>query len=267
MYRKAAVAGQFYPGQKETLREQVITYLQPQKEPLPAIGIMVPHAGYVYSGAIAGQTFARVQVPERILLLGPNHTGYGAERAVYPSGSWQTPLGETTIDSFLAGQIVARCEEATADELAHRFEHSLEVQLPFIQVKSPRAQLVPLCLSHGPLAGLLKFGRCLGRLLAEQKGPTLLVASTDMTHFESAESARLKDMKALQRVLALDPEGLYHVVVRERISMCGVVPTVVMLAAALELGAQKASLVHYGHSGDISGDTSEVVGYAGVVIT
>lgn len=267
MHRTAAVAGQFYAGQKEALREQVSNFLQQKLEPQQAIGIMVPHAGYVYSGAIAGQTFGRVQVPDRVVLLGPNHTGYGAKQSVYPGGSWQTPLGDIPIDSCLAEQIIAGCGEATADELAHRYEHSLEVQVPFIQIKAPQARLVPVCLGHAPLQQLLDFGHCLGRLLAAQPEPTLLVASSDMTHFESADSARQRDMKALERVLALDAEGLYRLVTGEGISMCGVVPTVVMLAAARELGARKGTLVRYGNSGETTGDNAEVVGYAGVVIT
>ncbi len=266
MHRTAAVAGQFYSGQKEALREQVSNFLQQKLEARQAIGIMVPHAGYVYSGAIAGQTFGRVQVPDRVVLLGPNHTGYGAKQAVYPGGSWRTPLGDIPIDSCLAEQIILGCGEATADELAHRYEHSLEVQVPFIQVKAPQARLVPVCLGHAPLQQLLDFGHSLGRLLAAQPEPTLLVASSDMTHFESAESARRRDMKALEKVLALDAEGLYRLVTSEGISMCGVVPTVVMLAAARELGAKKGTLVRYGNSGETTGDNAEVVGYAGVVI-
>lgn len=267
MHRTAAVAGQFYPGQKEALQEQVGNFLQNKIQPQQAVGIMVPHAGYVYSGAIAGQTFGRVKVPDRVVLLGPNHTGYGAPQAVYSAGSWQTPLGDIPIDSCLAEQIIAGCGEATADELAHRYEHSLEVQVPFIQMKAPRARLVPVCLGHAPLQQLLDFGRSLGQLLATQSVPTLLVASSDMTHFESAESARQRDMKALEKILALDAEGLYRLVAAEAISMCGVMPTVVMLAAARELGAHEGTLVRYGTSGETTGDNAEVVGYAGVVIS
>jgi hypothetical protein len=266
MHRTAAVAGQFYAGEKKALREQVRNLLHQKLEPQKAVGIMVPHAGYIYSGAIAGQTFSLVQVPDRVVLLGPNHTGYGAAQAVYPAGSWQTPLGDILIDSSLAGQIIAGCGEATADELAHRYEHSLEVQVPFIQMKAPQARLVPVCLGHAPLQQLLDFGRSLGRLLATQPEPALLVASSDMTHFESAASARQRDMKALEKILAVDAEGLYRLVAAEAISMCGVVPTVVMLAAARELGACKGTLVRYGNSGETSGDHAEVVGYAGVII-
>ena len=266
MHRAAAVAGQFYPGQKEELRKQVNNYLHLGEQPQSAIGIMVPHAGYVYSGAIAGQTFSGVKVPDRVVLLGPNHTGYGAMEAVYPAGSWETPLGNIAIDDRLAEQIISVCGQAVADELAHLYEHSLEVQVPFIQMRAPNAQLVPICLGHAPLEELLDFGQSLGRLVAAQQVPTLLVASSDMTHFEPADVAREKDLRAIDRVLDLDPEGLYRLVASERISMCGVVPTVVMLAAARELGAQKGILVRYGNSGETTGDNAEVVGYAGVVI-
>ncbi len=266
MDRQAAVAGQFYPGGRKELQAAVVAYLRQMPASEPAIGLMVPHAGYVYSGAIAGVTFGQVNIPDRVVLLGPNHTGYGVPRAVYPSGVWHTPLGAAQVDGELACRIVEDCPGALADELAHRFEHSLEVQVPFIQVAAPKARLVPVCLAQAPLRELMEFGICLGRLLATDATPALLVASSDMTHFESAEAARSKDEKALERILALDPEGLYRRVAADRISMCGVVPTVVMLAAARELGAQRARLVRYGHSGERSGDYGEVVGYAGVII-
>lgn len=266
MDRQAAVAGQFYPGRQKELKAEVVAFLRQRRAPEQAIGMMVPHAGYIYSGAIAGETFSQVKIPDRVVLIGPNHTGHGAPRAVYPSGVWHTPLGEARIDGDLAARIIDDCPGSLADELAHRYEHSLEVQVPFIQVAAPQARLVPVCLAPAPLRELLEFGTCLGRLLATGSPPALLVASSDMTHFESAEAAREKDQKALDRILALDPEGLYRRVAADRISMCGVVPTVVMLAAARELGAQRARLVRYGHSGERSGDYGEVVGYAGVIV-
>jgi AmmeMemoRadiSam system protein B len=266
MQRQPVVAGQFYPGQADELRRTVKEFLTGEKPPRSAIGMMVPHAGYVYSGAIAGQTFSRVEIPPTVVLLGPNHTGYGSHLAVFPSGSWATPLGEAEVNADLSARIIEECPGAIADDLAHRFEHSLEVQIPFIQVKSPTTRIVPVCVGHSSLDSLLAFGEALGQVVEKTPGKVLLVGSSDMTHYESAEKARDQDMKALKKILELDSDGLYHLVLTERISMCGVFPMVVLLAAAQHLGAKKGTLVHYGNSGDVTGDRAEVVGYAGVII-
>jgi len=267
MDRDPAVAGQFYPGQTDTLRNTVASLLPTVAEPQRAIGIMVPHAGYVYSGAIAGATFARVKMPGRVVILGPNHHGLGAAAAVYPDGRWLTPLGPVTVDDGLASRLLKDCPGLRADESAHRYEHSLEVQLPFIQAENPQTSIVPLCIGHLRLEELLSMGKAIGASLARSEQEVLLVASSDMTHYEPGEIAREKDQRALDRVLALDPEGLYRTVREGRISMCGVMPTVLMLAAARELGATDAVLVRYGNSGDVTGDQSQVVGYAGVVVS
>ncbi len=240
--------------------------MPPAEEEREAVGIVVPHAGYLYSGAIAGQTFARVGVPKRVVILGPNHHGLGQPAAVYPEGSWLTPLGEIAIDRELTAAILRECPGMVPDAAAHRLEHSLEVQLPFIQVRQPQAAIVPICLSFGQIDDLLALGEGLGRALAACPEKVLMVASSDMTHYEPGTVAREKDRQALEPLLALDPQGLYHTVRGERISMCGVVPTVVMLAAARHLGASRAELVHYGNSGDVTGDQSQVVGYAGVIV-
>lgn len=266
MQRFPAVAGQFYPERPDALRKMVEQFLAAPVEGRPAVGLVSPHAGYVYSGAIAGQTFAQVKVPRRVVILGPNHHGFGHPGAVYASGSWVTPLGETPIDAELAERILERCPGLAADEAAHRHEHSLEVQLPFIQARMPEATIVPICLGHGTLGELLGIGEGLGEVLLERPGEVLMVASSDMTHYESSEAAREKDMLALDRILALDPEGLYRTVADSGISMCGVIPVTVMLAAAKRAGAGKGTLVRYGNSGDVTGDQSQVVGYAGVVI-
>lgn len=266
MQRPFAVAGQFYPDRPDVLRQTVQELLPKVPAPQPAVGVMVPHAGYVYSGAIAGETFARVRVPPRVVILGPNHHGIGHRAAVYAAGSWFTPLGETAVDGELADLLLAECPGLGADPAAHRFEHSLEVQLPFIQVLAPRAAIVPVCLGRLSLEDLLTMGEGMGRVLSRFPGEVLLVASTDMTHYEPGDVARKKDRSALDRVLALDPEGLYRTVQDGRISMCGMIPTVLMLAAARQLGATAATLVRYGNSGEVTGDQAQVVGYAGVVV-
>lgn len=267
MLRTAVVAGQFYPGQKESLLKSVRSLMPSISEQKTATAIMSPHAGYLYSGKVAGQTFAAVKIPSTVVILGPNHHGRGHTAAVYARGAWETPIGETLIAEQLADQILAQCTMAAEDTLAHRFEHSLEVQLPFLQMKAPETSIVPICISRMPLDLLLEMGNGLARAISSCAEAPLIVASTDMTHYESGNNARTKDFMALEKVLELDPAGLYEVVFEHRISMCGVLPTVVMLQAAKTLGADKAELILYSNSGDVTGDQSEVVGYAGVMIS
>jgi AmmeMemoRadiSam system protein B len=266
MLRSAVVAGQFYPGRKEGLLETVDALIAPKTVDQPAIALMSPHAGYVYSGGVAGRTFSAVKIPEEIIILGPNHHGRGHIAAVYSRGEWETPLGRTKISSELADRILAECPMTADDTVAHYSEHSLEVQLPFLQFRAPHATIVPICISRMPLEVLLQLGDGLARAVQSSHSRPLIVASTDMTHYESGETAHKKDFLALEKVLALDPTGLYDVVLQHKISMCGVLPTVIMLQAAIALGAQNAELIAYSNSGDVTGDQSEVVGYAGVRI-
>ena len=267
MNRSPAVAGQFYPDNAQSLRRLIQSYCPIVDEKIAALGIMVPHAGYVYSGAIAGAAFARVRIPSKVILLGPNHHGLGARAALFPSGNWQTPLGAVAIDEDLAGELLTACPLLSEDPRAHLTEHSLEVQVPFLQVLAPDCRIVPLCLGHLSLAELLELGAALARVLAAHSGEVLMIASSDMTHYEPGAVAREKDEGALQRIIALDPAGLYRTVRDGRISMCGVLPTVAMLEAARLAGASRATLIRYGNSGDITGDQSSVVGYAGVVLS
>jgi AmmeMemoRadiSam system protein B len=266
MLRSAVVAGQFYPGQKEGLLEAVDALMSPEVSAQSTIAVMSPHAGYIYSGGVAGQTFSGMKIPDEVVILGPNHTGRGHMAAVYASGAWETPLGQTNISAELAKRVLAECPMTAEDSVAHRFEHSLEVQLPFLQFLSPQSSIVPVCISRMPLEMLLQLGDGLARAMSSCTSAPLIVASSDMTHYESGKIAREKDFLALDKVLALDPEGLYEVVHEHSISMCGVLPTVVMLQAALALGAENAELIAYSNSGDVTGDQSEVVGYAGVRI-
>ena len=263
MLRTAVVAGQFYSGNKERLQSDVEA-LMVAATPEPSIAMMSPHAGYVYSGAVAGKTFSHVKVPKEVIIIGPNHHGRGHAAAVCAQGAWETPLGRVEIASSLAGRLLAECPMAADDCTAHMDEHSLEVQVPFLQHTSPGLQIVPLCIGRMPLDTLLALGDGMARVISSCEESPLIVASTDMTHYEAGEIARKKDSLALDRVLALDPEGLYEVVYENKISMCGVLPTVVMLRAALALGATQAELVAYSNSGDVTGDQSSVVGYAGV---
>jgi AmmeMemoRadiSam system protein B len=262
--RQPCVAGRFYPAEPERLRAEVASLLGAPAGPRrPAVAILSPHAGYVFSGKVAGATWAQVEVPARVILLCPNHTGLGARVSLWPDGAWRTPLGELPVDAGLAGDLLAS-GEVEADREAHRREHALEVQLPFLQTLRPDASIAALCLGHLTLARCRALGRAVAAA-ARARG-ALVVASSDMSHYVPAEVARRKDRMALERVEALDDRGLHEVVEREDISMCGYVPATVMLAAARELGAKAGALVLYRTSGDVTGDDSSVVGYAGAVV-
>jgi hypothetical protein len=267
MLREPAVAGQFYPADSVSLTELLTQFCSRQIDRVAATGIMVPHAGYVYSGAIAGKVFDRVTIPNRVILLGPNHHGAGHPGAVYASGRWKTPLGEIDIDAALAQELIESCSFLQADTQAHRLEHSLEVQVPFIQHLNPQATLVPICLGHQQLNQLLSIAAAIADAVHRSPEPVLLIASSDMTHFESAKSALLKDRMALDCIEALNPEGLFRTVVEQRISMCGFIPTVVMLKAALLLGATQSEIVAYGNSGDVTNDYNDVVAYAAALVS
>lgn len=265
MIREPVVAGMFYPASRDALAAEVDRFLAPSGHlPEAALGVLVPHAGYVYSGAVAGATYARVKVPDRALLLGPNHTGLGRSRmALSIASSWRSPLGAVPSDPPLLQKLRA-AQGVAKDEAAHEREHSLEVQLPFLQRARPDLRLAALCLAHLSLEECRELSLAIAEAVRET--PSLLVASSDMSHYLPAPEARRRDARALEPLLALDAPGLYRVVHEEEISMCGVIPAVVMLLAAVALGARSAELVRYSHSGEASGDHDRVVGYAGVLI-
>jgi AmmeMemoRadiSam system protein B len=263
MDREPAVAGRFYTDHPAALRKQVDAFLAAGGERAAAKGLVAPHAGYVYSGAIAGEVYARVDVPARVIVLGPNHTGRGAAAALWPDGRWRLPSGDVPVDAELTAALAAS-PLVERDVEAHLSEHSLEVQVPFLSRARPGVSFAALCLGHLRLRECEALGRDVARAAAA--ADALVVASSDMSHYVPAEVARAKDRLAIDRVLALDPEGLYDVVHREAISMCGIIPATVMLFAVRELGARRAELVRWGHSGETSGDLRQVVGYAGIVV-
>ena len=235
-------------------------------EARPALMAMVPHAGYVYSGATAGRVFGAIEVPNRVIVLCPNHTGRGARLSIWAKGEWDTPLGAVPVDEELAGAILEEDSRFTDDSRAHRNEHAIEVELPFLLVKNPEFRLTPIVISHWRTEELVSFGQAIARAVQRVDGPVLIVASTDMSHFVSADEAKAGDDKALKAVVSLDPKQLCDTVLGEGISMCGVMPTAVALAAANSLGASQSELVDYTHSGLVTGDNSSVVAYAGVII-
>lgn len=269
LVRHPAVAGRFYPRDPDALREEVGAYLsQPSKHRLiRAIGCIAPHAGYIYSGHVAGSVFARLEVPELCLIMCPNHTGMGRPLAIMSEGEWQTPLGEVPIDTAFAAALKRHCPLLEEDSTAHRNEHAAEVELPFLQATQRNLRFVPIALGTGQFELLEILGNAIGDAVGECASRVLMVASSDMNHYESDAVTRIKDHKAIAPILALDPRGLYNVVTQEQVSMCGFGPAVAMLTAAKKLGAKSAELVKYATSGDVSGDRDLVVGYAGMIVS
>ena len=269
--RHPAVAGRFYPGDPDDLRAEARRYLtqaNPANQvPLRALGCIAPHAGYMYSGHVAGAVFARVEVPKRCIVLCPNHTGMGRALAIMSEGAWETPLGAIPIDTELAAALKERFPALNEDSAAHRAEHAAEVELPFLLLRQTELRFVPIALGTGQFEVLEQLGKALADVIAAQNDPLLIVASSDMNHYESDAVTRVKDHRAIERILTLDARGLFDVVTQQDISMCGFGPAVTMLTAARQLGAKSAELVKYATSGDVSGDRDRVVGYAGVVVS
>lgn len=274
--RRPAVAGRFYPSNPEVLARDIEEYAHAESEApggaaeatfAGAIGCLVPHAGYMYSGHVAGAVYRRLPARSSYIILAPNHFGRGAPLAIMSTGAWLTPLGAAPIDPPLARSLARACHLLVEDAEAHAGEHSLEVQLPFLQHLVKEFSFVPVLIGVGGYAALESLGRGVARVVKQTEKPILIVASSDMNHYEPDDVTRIKDRKAIDPILALDPKGLYEVIRREDISMCGYGPAVAMLTAAKELGATRAELVKYATSGDTSGDRSTVVGYAGIVVT
>lgn len=265
--REAAVAGQFYPDNPNKLRDAIESYACKTESPVEAKGIVVPHAGYIYSGQVASEVFSSIQLPRRILILGPNHTGRGATLALAPAGSWRMPLGSVSIDAEMNGILLRECSALEEDAAAHRNEHAIEVQLPFIQMLQPDFSFSAICIQTIDYSILDNLGHAMARTIQALKEPVLLMASSDMTHYESADEASKQDRFAINCILNIDPAGLYQTVLEKRISMCGFAPTVAVLVACKDMGAISGRLIRYTNSGEASGDDSRVVAYAGIVVS
>lgn len=263
--REPAVAGQFYPGSRSAL-EAAIREMTGNGPAKSAIGVMVPHAGYMYSGTVAGSVFGSVELPCCYVILGPNHTGIGPAASIMTSGVWRTPCGDSVIDSALAGAILDNSDFLQDDDSAHMREHSIEVQIPFLQCLHEKAEFVPIALMSANPEICRDVGHAVAAAVRYSANPALLVASSDMTHYESQEQAKMKDELALQRIIELDPDGLMETVLGNEITMCGVAPVAAMLYACQELGATEVEMVRYRTSGDMTGDYSQVVGYAGLIV-
>ncbi|MFZ5996706.1 MAG: AmmeMemoRadiSam system protein B [Nitrospirota bacterium] len=267
MKRAPAVAGQFYYGNASRLRSQVEQYILEGAAKEKAIGIISPHAGLMYSGSVAGAVYSAIRFPRTFILLGPNHTGIGKNASLMSSGEWEIPTGTFPIDEELAESIIRNVPGISEDPQAHLFEHSLEVQLPFIAYFAQDVKIVPLMFMYAPVQECRTIGEGIAAAIKETGADAVIVASSDMSHYVPDSSARKLDNLAIAEVLRLDPEGLYATVTQERISMCGVIPSTIMLFAAKALGAREARLVKYATSGEVSGDYEHVVGYAGVIVS
>ena len=265
MKRKPAVAGAFYSGNAGSLKKYVLSLMPEGTKRRRVIAAMSPHAGLIYSGGVAGLVYSSIEPPATFLLMGPNHTGRGKAVSMMSEGSWEIPTGTIEIDSALASALATHSPIVSEDNEAHMFEHSLEVQLPFIVEAAPGARIVPVTIMSASLEELLGLGKAAASAVKECPYPVTIIASTDMSHFIPDKQARELDQHALARALDLDPEGLYSTVLEEGITMCGFMPTVAMISAALELGAEKAELLRYTTSAEVSGDHESVVGYAGVI--
>lgn len=267
--RAPAVAGMFYPDDPVVLRTIIQKFLQPEKkqETIHPTLIILPHAGYKYSGHVAGATLARTELGKRFLVLGPNHTGRGHPLSMNMEGTWRTPLGEASIDADLARTLKNACPQLMDDAMAHLQEHSLEVEIPFLQERVPEMSFVPICLGYVPFEVCQELGSAIAAVLRQEKIPVQIVASTDFNHYENQEITEQKDQWAIDCILARDPQGLYRTIREKQISMCGIIPTTVALVAANELGATKAELVRHATSGDVTGEYGAVVGYGGLLIS
>ena len=267
MLRLPAVAGRFYPSNPAELRAIVDRFTKTESniEKVGAKACLLPHAGYEYSGAVAGAVFSRLVLPRKVLILGVRHFPRGKPAAILLSGAWRTPLGDAPIDEPLARALRAACPLLHEDSVAHSQEHSLEVQLPFLQVLAPQFTFVPVALGTVRFEDLVSVGEAVGQVLAESREEILLLTTSDLNHYEDDATTRVKDRRAIERLLALDARGLYDTCRNERISMCGLGPAVAMIIALRGLQASHAELVQYATSADVSGDTSGVVGYAGMV--
>ncbi|MGA8223667.1 MAG: AmmeMemoRadiSam system protein B [Candidatus Acidiferrales bacterium] len=266
MIRPPAVAGRFYSSDPRELARDVDQFVISASEKISALGCVVPHAGYMYSGHVAGAVYSSLEIPRRCILLGPRHFPRGESMAILTEGSWQTPFGEAQIDSALARELAYACPRLREDAVAHECEHSLEVQLPFLQRLAPDFRFVPVVLGTERYPVLEELGHAVAHVVAAQAERVLVIASSDMNHYENDAITRVKDERAIARILALDPRGLYDTVRTEGISMCGYAATVAMLVAVLDRGATEARLIRYATSGDVSGDYDRVVGYAGIAI-
>jgi len=265
MNRQPAVAGSFYPKEKTILEKELSQLIPSTIQKVKARAIVVPHAGYMYSGVVAGEVYGSVDLPETFIILCPNHTGHGSDFDLWSEGDWLTPLGTAQVDQELSLKLQEYFPRISKDGRAHLREHSLEVQLPFLQYLKGEIRFVPLCIRQWHYKYLEELGNAISKIVSEANREILIIASSDMTHYEKQESANRKDRLAIVQMEKLNARGLYDTIHENDISMCGYLPTTAAMIAAKNLGATSGRLVKYATSGDVSGDYASVVGYAGLI--
>lgn len=278
--RKPVVAGYFYEGRKESLIKQIEWAFTHEHGPgfiprvsevrsIESIGFVVPHAGYIYSGPVAAHSYAKLASegkPDVFVLLGPNHTGVGEIVSVWDEGAWETPLGRAAIDTDLAREIISNSQYAKPDKLAHYEEHSIEVQIPFLQYLFKDVTIVPIAIMYQVPEISEDLATSIFKASSKLRRDLVVIASTDLTHYEPHSRAAEKDRAVIDRIKSLDPRGLFEVVLRKNISMCGVAPVMTLLYYAKLRGSSGVEVLKYATSGDISGDKSSVVGYSAIRI-
>ncbi len=267
MIRLPAVAGQFYPASPRELSSLIHRFLKENEETqkVRVRACVVPHAGYAYSGHVAAAVFSRIAIPKKIIVIGVRHQPRGEALAIVSDGAWRTPLGDAPIDRALALRLRAACPTLQEDHVAHSREHSLEVEIPFLQEMQPEFTFVPLAIGSTKWQELVRVGEGVAEVLSGSEEEILLVTSSDMNHYEEEEITRRKDQRAIECMLRVDARGLYEVCQRERISMCGLGPAIVTLTALKRLQVKSGELLKYATSGELSGDYDAVVGYAGII--
>lgn len=266
MIRHPIVAGQFYPGSPSSLEAQIQAFIDEGAPKEEVLGLVSPHAGYMYSGPVAGAVISRIRFKDTFVIMGPNHTGLGQPFSIMTEGSWATPLGEVEIDSQLGEKILESSPPLKKDHIAHLEEHSIEVQIPFLQYFKKGVKIVPIVLGPAISTTYKEIGNGIAKAIKDSGREAVIMASSDMTHYEPQESANRKDNLAIEAILELNEDELLKRIDEFRITMCGYAPTVALLSACKELGAKKAELVSYQTSGDVTGDYRSVVGYAGIIV-
>ena len=266
MIRNPVVSGQFYPESPSQLKKMIASFINEEAVKEDVIGLVSPHAGYIYSGPVAGAVISRVKFKDTFIIMGPSHTGRGMPFSIMTQGAWKTPLGEIEIDSELGKELLAASSYLKEDYEAHQYEHSIEVQLPFLQYFTSDFRIVPIVFGYANGAIYKEIGKELAKVIKELNKEVVIIASSDMTHYEPQESAKKKDNQAIEAIIDLNEDELLRRIDELNISMCGYGPTVSLISAAKELGATSAELVKYQTSGDTTGDYSSVVGYAGIII-
>jgi AmmeMemoRadiSam system protein B len=265
--KKPSVAGYFYPSQPKELLFEIEEYM-PSIGNINALGAVCPHAGYIYSGHVAGAVYSKIKPKDVYILIGPNHTGYGSDVSIMTEGEWEIPLGKFDILQILANKIIEKFPVAKKDSQAHLYEHSLEVQLPFIYKLNPKAKIVPIIMKMIDLQSCIELATVLSEALKELNltEESIIISSTDMSHYLPDDLARKVDSLATERIKNFDPESLYNTVLSHKISMCGFIPTVTMLFATKMLGAKEVQIIKYATSAEISRDYDKVVGYLGAIV-